>query len=147
VPEPAARAAPPPLVREGVEDRLIDEFQAGLPDQLQPRSGFDRIRLCRAVAPLLEDGWSPEELVTAVVRVAPLPFAVISGVGLLEARLRTVARERPRAPAALAVVIPWCGECDELGRQRELDDGRWVRCPACHPGEVVPPAGGADPPF
>ena len=27
----------------------------------------------------------------------------------------------------------WCGHCDQRTRLAELDDGRLIRCPQCHP--------------
>lgn len=33
----------------------------------------------------------------------------------------------------------WCGNCDELTRQRERADGRLFRCPSCHPQAYTPP--------
>lgn len=64
----------------------------------------------------------------------------------LVAAWRSEAAQAVSQPAAV-VLPPWCGVCND-GREperpgqrmREREDGRMVKCPACHPGTVVAPA-------
>lgn len=76
------------------------------------------------LASLLRAGWTPTDLANALT----------DNLGTATNRTAVVRARLHRIGPPLATSRPpWCGECDQHTRLRELDDGRPVRCPRCHP--------------
>ncbi|MCI2421531.1 helix-turn-helix domain-containing protein [Saccharopolyspora sp. K220] len=94
--------------------------------QLTPKQ---RHRLAPKVVEALQSGWSTGRL---AAHLAANPEGVKSPAAVLSARLDdlppvTSATRRHSAKP------DWCQKCDEETRRVERPDGRWVRCPDCHP--------------
>lgn len=128
--EPVSPAAPVEPERARLARELVD----AVPDL----SGAARGRLARRAARCLAAG-HPPEAVQAELR------GDLAGAGdpvaVLMARLADLADTDPAPPRLVPRPRPpWCGECSQDTRQRELEDGRPARCPRCHPLVVDPAA-------
>ncbi|MFC7342062.1 helix-turn-helix domain-containing protein [Saccharopolyspora griseoalba] len=87
-----------------------------------------RQRLRPKVVEALQAGWSKERL---AAYLGANPNGVRSPAAVLSKRLDDLP---PAEPASKTRERPeWCGACDEPSRTIERDDGRWGRCPDCHP--------------
>ena len=116
-----------------------------IPEVLRGRDTAENEDQRYLVMERLANGCSVVQLVEDSAHAAAEAQRVVLGrghtltnpVGWWAAKVR-----RHPAPPKLSEV-PWCGECDRegehsaSGRWRELEDGRFVRCWACHPTEVM----------
>lgn len=105
-----------------------------------PLSPKQRRRLAPKVVEALAAGWSAERLAE---RLAANPDGVRSPAAVLASRLDELRQPRSTAQAATEAAT-WCGGCESPGhRLRERPDGRWERCPTCHPQASREPVKGA----
>lgn len=94
--------------------------------QLTPKQ---RQRLAPKVVEALAAGWSARKL---SAHLGANPEGVKSPAAVLSARLDDL--PPAKAPGNAEPKRPtWCGQCDEPSRTVERADGRWGRCPNCHP--------------
>ncbi|RCW45132.1 helix-turn-helix protein [Halopolyspora algeriensis] len=106
-----------------------------------PLTPAQRRRLAPKVVEALAAGWSAQRLAT---HLGANPEGVKSPAAVLKARLEDL--PAPVDTARAFVQRPtWCGACDEPSRTVERSDGRWGRCPQCHPqsrnsGRSKPPS-------
>lgn len=134
--DPTDPASPstPPDPPEPDRARLARELVDAVPDL----SGAARGRLARRAARCLAAGHAPEAVQAELrgdLAGAGDPVAVLMG------RLADLADTDPAPPRLVPRPRPpWCGQCDQGTRQRELEDGRPARCPRCHPLVVDPTA-------
>lgn len=107
-------------------DAVLDEL--GPAWRLTPKQ---RQRLAPKVVEALAAGWSARKL---SAHLGANPEGVKSPAAVLSARLDDLPASEPgRARNAGPQRPEWCGECDEPSRTVERADGRWGRCPNCHP--------------
>ncbi|GAA4851289.1 hypothetical protein GCM10025787_38080 [Saccharopolyspora rosea] len=125
-------------VEEGESTQDIEAVLNGLGPawRLTPKQ---RQRLAPKVVEALEAGWSTRRLAE---HLGANPDGVKSPAAVLSARLDDLPPVMARRPER----TPWCGQCDEEFRQVERADGRWVRCPTCHPHNAKPDSGRSKPP-
>ena len=134
-PAPGATAEPHSRVGRGTggggggADPTAMEVLAGLgPDW--PLTQGQRRRLAPMVATALDAGWRRRALIE---HLAANPDGVKSPAAVLTARLNDL----PPPRGAAAERPCWCGNCDQITRHRERDDGRVERCPTCHPTRLA----------
>lgn len=106
-----------------------------------PLTRAQRRRLAPKVVEALAAGWSAQRLAK---HLGANPEGVKSPAAVLNARLDDLPAPVDRAGAS-AQRPEWCGECDEPSRTFQRADGRWARCPRCHPqnrnsGRSKPPS-------
>lgn len=113
---------------EGESTKDIDAVLDGL-GAAWPLTPAQRRRLAPKVVEALAAGWSAQRL---AAHLSAYPEGVRSPHAVLSARLNDLppASHHAREPRARPT---WCGACDEPSRTYERDDGRWGRCPDCHP--------------
>lgn len=107
-------------------DAVLDEL--GPAWRLTPKQ---RQRLAPKVVEALAAGWSARKL---SAHLGANPEGVKSPAAVLSARLDDLPASEPsRTRNAVPQRPAWCGQCDEPSRTVERVDGRWGRCPDCHP--------------
>lgn len=124
----SAAEGAPTRAEEGKSIEDIDAVLDGLGPawQLTPKQ---RQRLAPKVVEALAAGWSARKL---SAHLGANPDGVKSPAAVLSARLDDLPPATgENSPAAQRPT--WCGTCDEPSRTVERTDGRWTRCPQCHP--------------
>lgn len=140
--EPSTTAEPAAVRAVEAEEELIQDIDTVL-DSLGPAwplTPKQRQRLAPKMVQALASGWSTQRLAE---HLAANPSGVKSAVAVLAARLDDL-------PTPVRTSVPlhrpdWCGACDEPSRMVETADGRWTRCPACHPAQIASPAAEMNP--
>ncbi|SDK54558.1 Helix-turn-helix domain-containing protein [Actinopolyspora mzabensis] len=117
-------------------DAVLDGLGGSWP--LTPRQ---RERIAPKVVQALAAGWSSQRLAHYL---GANPEGVKSPAAVLTARLDDL--PEPVADTAPPQRPEWCGSCDEPSRTVERSDGRWARCPHCHPSNADPDSGRPKPP-
>ncbi len=139
-PSSGARGLRAVVQEEGESQPDIDAVLDGL-GSAWPLTPAQRRRLAPKVVEALAAGWSAQRLAT---HLGANPEGVKSPAAVLKARLEDL--PAPVDTARASVQRPqWCGACDEPSRTVERSDGRWGRCPECHPqsrnsGRSKPPS-------
>ncbi|MBA8825315.1 hypothetical protein FHX42_002666 [Saccharopolyspora lacisalsi] len=105
-----------------------------------PLTPTQRRRLAPKVVEALAAGWSAQRLAE---HLSANPEGVKSPAAVLTSRLDDL----PSAADGARDQRPsWCGQCDEPSRTIERSDGRWRRCPDCHPQHADRNSGRPKPP-
>lgn len=102
-------------------------------------SASERSRLAQRIAQALTEGASYTGILQALTRDLEPEQVRTSAVQVVMSRTGQDgwASPAPTVPAPKQPKRPdWCGQCDQVTRQRENDEGLPYRCPACHPLEV-----------
>lgn len=112
--------------------RSVDPVATAVLSRLGPAwhlSDSDRRRLSPLIVAKVIEGWPVNGLIQFL---SANPSGVVSAVAVLSSRLQEL--PAPKRDARIPVPRPqWCGQCDQTSRQVELEDGRAMRCPRCHP--------------
>lgn len=97
-------------------------------------SDSDRRRLTPLIVERVIEGWPVKGLASYL---AANPGGVVSPFAVLKSRL--IELPSPKLGGKIPSPRPeWCHQCDEHTRQIELEDGRLLRCPRCHPLRDAP---------
>ncbi|SDQ77824.1 helix-turn-helix domain-containing protein [Actinopolyspora saharensis] len=137
-PSPAPHAAE--VARKEEESTDIDAVLDGL-GQSWPLTPQQRKRIAPKVVQALAAGWSAQRLTHYL---GANPEGVKSPAAVLAARLDDLPEAVAEEPTSHRP--DWCGNCDEPSRTVERTDGRWSRCPQCHPGNADRDSGRPKPP-
>lgn len=113
-------------------ERSVDPVANAVLSRLGPQwhlSEADRRRLSPLIVKKVIEGWHVNGLAHYL---SANPDGVVSSVAVLSSRLQEL--PAPKRDSRIPIPRPqWCGQCDQVSRQLELDDGRAMRCPRCHP--------------
>jgi len=113
-------------------ERSVDLVANAVLSRLGPQwhlSEADRRRLSPLIVKKVIEGWHVNGLAHYL---SANPDGVVSSVAVLSSRLQDL--PAPKQDSRIPIPRPqWCGQCDQVSRQLELDDGRAMRCPRCHP--------------
>ena len=121
---------------------VVDDAAARWAIEHRRPSRAERLRLAVRVREALSVGATPESLRQALTRDLE-PAKTRSAVAVVMSRTAHPEWARPVAVAPAKPSLPeWCGECEgsEPGRRMiEHPDGRFGKCPRCHPANVRQP--------